>query len=224
MSSCIGNNICISPQGEEITETKTFNKVSELRHDFSGDLTIHISDDLAAPYAEVTGSKNLVNNLKFKERNDKLIIEEDRCIRTSSDIHIHLFLSSLNDIDLNGSGSIYSADTLRGNSLNVDLDGSGEIDLVADVNLLEAEINGSGDIMLSGKATRLEYEVRGSGEIDGYDLQAEKGKVNFSGSGSCKVNVSDELNAEISGSGNIYCIGNPSLSSNVTGSGSINKF
>lgn len=224
LTSCIGNNICISPQGGQTSETKNFGEIKELNHNFSGDVTIYIQKNLTNPYAVISGSKNLVNNLEIKERGDKLIIDEDRCIKNNSDVHIELYVSELNEIDLNGSGSIYSLDTISSNLFKVEINGSGDIEISTKANTVDVELNGSGEIVLAGETNLLRSDLQGSGTIDGYDLIATEANLDISGSGTIKANVTDKLKAEISGSGSIYYIGNPSVTSNITGSGSINKF
>ena len=82
-------------------------------------------------------------------------------------------------------------------------------------------ISGSGNAEAKGTTGDLEVQISGSGNYDGMDLVASSGIVVISGSGSALVNVTDELDAQISGSGIINYLGAPTVTESITGSGAI---
>ncbi len=56
------------------------------------------------------------------------------------------------------------------------------------------------------------------------DLVSLKGKsayTNTSGSGSIKLQVSDNLNVTIAGSGSVFYVGNPIITTKISGSGTV---
>lgn len=224
LSSCTKNVICISPNGDEISETKSFAEINKVSHDFDGNLVIHQISDLEEPYAVISGSSNLVRNLELKRRGTKLIIKDDRCTKNNPDITVDLYVSDLEEISLNASGTIANIDTLFSNQLEVNINGSGTVDLVLECNFTEVDLNGSGDIIFKGKSNEADYSINGSGTIDNYDFEVKDAEVSISGSGMAKVNVTSFLEISISGSGDVYYIGSPVVKSNISGSGSIYKF
>jgi hypothetical protein len=55
-------------------------------------------------------------------------------------------------------------------------------------------------------------------------MEAETYKISISGSGSCRINVTKEIDASVSGSGNITYSGNPDrINHQSSGSGRIKK-
>jgi len=223
LGSCTKNIICISPNGDEISETKTFSQIDEVSHDFDGDIVIHQMLDLNEPYAVISGSSNIVKNLETKRRGTKLHFKNDRCTKKSSDLTIDLYVSDLDEINLNGSGSISNLDTFFTSNLNIDINGSGQIDLKLETNLANVHVSGAGDIYLEGNSNSANYSISGSGTIDSYQFEAKEGEVKISGAGKAKVNIIDYLKINISGSGDVYYLGSPNVSQNISGSGSIFK-
>lgn len=223
LGSCTKNVICISPNGDEISETKTFSQIDEISHDFDGDIVIHQVLDLTEPYAVISGSSNMVKNLETKRRGTKLQFKNDRCTKKSSDVTIDLYVSDLENINLNGSGTISNLDTFFTSNLNIGINGSGQIDFKLETNLANIDLSGSGDVFLEGNSNSGDFSISGSGTVDTYQFEAKEGEVKISGSGKAKVNFTDYLKINISGSGDVYYLGSPNVSQNISGSGSIFK-
>jgi len=222
-TSCTKNIICISPNGEEITEKKSISEIDKISHDFDGNLVIHQVKDIKEPYLQISGSSNMVKNLKTRRRGSSLILENNRCTKKSSDLVVDIYVSVLDEIDLNGSGNITSVDTLLAKKIELSIAGSGAMDFDLKTTSLEVDISGSGDIYLAGNSKNANYSISGSGSIDSYDFNVEEADVKISGSGTVKAAVSSYLKVNISGSGNVYYLGSPSISQKVSGSGSIFK-
>ena len=78
--------------------------------------------------------------------------------------------------------------------------------------------------MLNGKGSDvLGISIAGSGGLNALDFEIGEFDARISGSGDCKVFVSDKLNVSIAGSGSIKYKGSPEVNSKVAGSGSISK-
>ena len=89
----------------------------------------------------------------------------------------------------NGSGRIQLG-SVRGERINVAVNGSGNISASGAVQRLDANVNGSGDINLAALSSDIAYLAsNGSGDID--------------------VSVQNEVNARASGSGRITVHGDP---------------
>ena len=87
---------------------------------------------------------------------------------------------------------------------------------------LNIDITGSGDVDLEGKAERLEAEISGSGEVSAYKLTAKTARLRVSGSGDIRATVTQSVRARVSGSGKIKISGNPAeRDTDVSGSGKI---
>ena len=74
---------------------------------------------------------------------------------------------------------------------------------------LNVGISGSGDVIIggNGEAASADVSISGSGNYSGESLKITNADFSISGSGSCKCNVTDNLEASVSGSGNITYTG-----------------
>lgn len=87
---------------------------------------------------------------------------------------------------------------------------------------LNVDITGSGDVDLEGSANQLDAEISGSGEVAAYGLVVKNARLKVSGSGDIRTTVTQSVRARISGSGKIKIAGNPAdRDTDVSGSGKI---
>lgn len=124
-------------------------------------------------------------------------------------------------LNLNGSGSFKSNDTLYSSRFNATISGSGKIDVLVKTETGGADIFGSGDIILRGRSDITGLRTNGSGSIKAFDLTSKTTVARISGSGNIETKSIDFLRAEIYGSGNVYYKGNPQIETVVVGSGGV---
>ena len=126
----------------------------------------------------------------------------------------------INKIELDGSGLI-TAEAVDTQELDLNLSGSGHIDLTISVDELYGTISGSGHMNLSGFATNGKLNISGSGKLDARDVIQDSCIARISGSGKMYVYVNGFLDATISGSGDVYYDGDPSITTRISGSGRV---
>ena len=104
------------------------------------------------------------------------------------------------DIDLGGSGKIQI--TAVSGPLNLDIGGSGKL-ITGPVGSVNADIAGSGDAYLGPIAGGLKLDIAGSGDLTAPRVNGPV-SVDIAGSGSIKIadGVADPLHIEIMGAGN----------------------
>lgn len=105
----------------------------------------------------------------------------------------------------------------------IKLSGSGDVSAydIKQENI-ELELSGSGDIEISGKVNHLRVNLMGSGDIDIEDLEAYTAQINLKGSGDINATVKEAVEANLMGSGDIRIYGNPEhRKTSKQGSGSI---
>lgn len=87
---------------------------------------------------------------------------------------------------------------------------------------LELEIEGSGNINAYGQVADLEVDIAGSGDVDASELIADRARLAVAGSGSIEALIRTEVRARVVGSGDILVRGNPPhRDHSVAGSGEI---
>jgi hypothetical protein len=127
-------------------------------------------------------------------------------------------------ITLSGSGNVRSAGALRGQSLAVNIEGSGNILCDAQAESLQAAIHGSGGIYVRGSAERVSISILGSGSVRAQDLHSTRADVKISGSGDALVFATDALDVVLSGSGSVHYGGGARPTVHSTGSGSASAY
>lgn len=233
---------CTKGSGDVISETRIvdfFDKI-ELRGSF--DLHLSQAEDFSMI---IEADDNVLPLIETRiNSQDRLIVDLEDCIRSHEPIVLFVSAPNIEEISINGSGDVFAATTWDFNSLKLEIDGSGDVDVdslfvnFAEIDIegsgdifmryidaltINAEVRGSGNIDLSGFTNDFNVEIDGSGDVDALDLIAETCDIDISGSGDCEVTVTDELNIKIRGSGSVLYRGNPVISSSISGSGDIIK-
>lgn len=230
---------CIEGNGNLIEETRfvgSFDAVSS-----EGWFDVYLVQDTIEKVI-VEAESNLMPYIYTWVKGNTLVIKEqkNRCLNNHFPIRITVHTMSLDFVELTGSGNIYGNTEFYANSFEVEITGSGNIDMDITANSIEATISGSGKIeiganagniegkisgsgalFLWGEADRTNLIISGSGDVQAYGLIQNTCFVKISGSGSVFVFVNDLLDVIITGSGSVFYKGNPQVSSTITGSGSI---
>ncbi len=150
----------------------------------------------------VEAESNLIPYIRTVVKGNSLVIDSKKSIDANYTITIYVKSPLVKSVTLDGSGVIMF-DSLKCNSFNADINGSGEIrgKLIADT--VFASIDGSGSISFETDCNEMTTDISGSGNIN--------------------LNVIDKLDVNISGSGSVYYIGSPQMNVKISGSGSVIK-
>lgn len=173
----------------------------------------------------IEAEDNILENLDVRIENGMLIVEKRGAgfFRNTKPIKIYVGLPEINEIKINGFGSINSLEVIAAENLSLAIAGSGAINFILDVTELDLVLSGSGEANLKGKADRQELTISGSGNIKAFDLQTKETKISIFGSGDVDVFAEEILNVVISGSGNVLYKGSPSVSQTIYGSGKVSS-
>lgn len=225
----------------QASETRTVTKaVKAIELAGPIDLTVRYGP---TPSMTVRGEQRLLGNIETMVDGDRLhIAPRGLLLSHRHPLQVELVLPVLDSIRINGSGDI-NVDGFSGESVelqldgsgtfkfngryrraNVSLHGSGDMDLdVGNSDRVQAQVMGSGSITLAGSCLELVAETTGSGELDARHLRAETANVRQFGTGSSTVNARKSVAVSVSGNGNVDVLGNPSQRSvSRSGNGDVN--
>lgn len=207
---------CVNGRGATVLESYDLNEFTEIRLTIDADLYI-IQDNQYG--LEIEAQPNVIDEIDFRVRNGVLTIGRDRCIRDYEKIEIYVTTRYIESISNSGSGDIYSDQPLAIDYLNLNISGSGDMELEINGTQINSYISGSGNMIMWGSVNRLYHSVSGSGDLYGFGLEVDEAYVNVSGSGDSEIRVYDMMDVNISGSGDVYYIGNPEIHKRISGSG-----
>lgn len=175
----------------------------------------------------IEGDANLMEYIITEVKGGKLVVKtkEGINLRPTKTIVITVPYESIESVSLAGSGDVENSGTIKANNFDVNLAGSGDINLNVDANNLESSIAGSGDVELTGSATNLMTKIAGSGDFDGKSLESNNVEAKITGSGTADVVCNGgNLKVRITGSGDVNYSGKPSnKDTKITGSGSVSN-
>jgi hypothetical protein len=202
-SSCHKNSI--KGEGPVTTDSRSVSSFHAVEANGEVDVEVHPS---ATNRVVVTGYHNLVPVYRTRVQEGRLVLEfEDSYWNVrNNNIKVDVYAEELTDVRINGSGDTYVEAGVKGENMN-------------------AEINGSGNITIGDNSYQdMTLNVNGSGDIDARSARTETADADISGSGNIRLTVHNYLNARISGSGTIDYWGHPErVDTEVTGSGRIRK-
>jgi hypothetical protein len=238
-TGCDGPGHCIDGNGMVNTETRNVGSFTSISSESFFDVFI-IQDSIEQVMVEA--ESNLLPYIQTVVSGSTLILREQNhyCLDTRLPVKITVRVKELEKIFLVGSGNIQGDSEFVTSSFEIDLTGSGNIDLEmnaqqvevwlggsGNINLgttaddLQATITGSGNINLWGDAIETVLTISGSGNINGYGLFQDNCYVTISGSGNVFVFVDKYLSVTISGSGSVFYRGSPQIQAHITGSGMV---
>ena len=176
---------------------------------------------------EIEADENLMQYIRVKKNEGRLEISEKEGyeLRSKSGIKIRLQMPVVDEVTLEGSGSVRGETKLE-NSDNIEIKiaGSGDISLEIKSPAVDVEIGGSGRATLSGSTRKLDISIGGSGDCLADDLLSEDCEVSIGGSGTARVFASVSLNVSVGGSGDVYYRGEPkNVKKSIGGSGSVQQ-
>lgn len=208
----------IKGSGNVIIEERALSAFDRIVVEGSMDIIIRQDDQQVL---EIEADDNVVPIISTSVRGGELKIKSTRSYRSREDVKVYITVVDLEELKMRGSGDAYGENIITGDRLNLEISGSGNMDMEVYYDHLFSEINGSGNFILQGEAVDQEVRINGSGDYRAADLLSAEADVNISGSGNSTVSVSDFLSAEIRGSGDIIYYGNPQVNSSIRGSGKL---
>ena len=210
--------VCTEGTGPVEVEKREPGPFKEIALELSADVTVLKGESTALI---ITAQSNLINKIITKTRGDKIIISDEGCIQSKERIKITAYLPELEGLQVNGTGNILVPDTFTVKDLNLEINGSGDINGKFIAAKIESDIRGSGNIILAGSANKHALEIMGSGNIKARDFPCNNADVRVNGSGDVFVYAIQNLDVKINGSGTVHYKGKPSVNSSVNGSGKV---
>lgn len=211
----------IDGTGPLVSQKRNTNEFNGVMLDMSANVYLIHGD---TPSVILRAQQNIADEIITEMDGSTLVIKTKNSISTNEPIELWLTLKTIEEVELNGSGSITSESAFKCEKTRIDISGSGKISLALMNEKLSVTINGSGDLNLTGKVTAAELEVTGSGNILASDCDIDECEVTVSGSGIAKLHVNEKLTSDIKGSGSVHYSGNPQkVKSEISGSGQLIK-
>ncbi|MBD1856965.1 DUF2807 domain-containing protein [Leptolyngbya sp. FACHB-1624] len=192
----------VSGSGIVKTESRTVAGFSSISFKSVGKVTVQ---QTGKESLTITADDNILPLLESRVANNilYLALAKDSKMNPTQPIKFVIEVKSLESLSTDGVGSV-EAQGIQGKRLAVAMDGVGEV-------------------AIAGSADTLDLSLSGVGSYQGEAFQTQQATVRNSGVGSAVVNVSQQLNADLSGVGSIEYVGSPQVRRSGKGLGNVKK-
>jgi hypothetical protein len=133
-------------------------------------------------------------------------------------VKIWIVCPELTSLEVHGASEVKGESAFVANEFKLTVSGASNVTLGLSTKELRAQASGASSIRLIGRADRQQINLSGASSFQGYDLESKHTEVKASGASSAKVQVSEELEAQVSGASGLRYKGSPRVR-NVQSSG-----
>jgi len=112
---------------------------------------------------KISADENLLSKVMTKVKKEKLIISVKKWPRDTDPPKINITIEEVSELTSDGSSHIKSKNTIRADSLFLEVRGAGRIVLHVSSEKINTKLSGSGMLILSGRATSHYINISGSG-------------------------------------------------------------
>lgn len=195
----------------KVFKTLPFEKVA-----ITGGFEINISQCKNSAL-QIIGMPAVVNRIKVAVREGLLTIEmakdRDRRLHLRNDEipTINLYVTNLNNLQIDGYANLKSQNVLKAKALSVRLSGSSKIDLALICQTFDITSGGASYIRLKGESEKVKLTMNGAGMYDGFGLNTNNTTVVINGTGKAQISAKKQLIGSINGFGAVYYKGKPTV-------------
>lgn len=154
---------------------------------------------------EITAEEGVlhINIKKDDTQASKSIWQKIDNIKLLPTMNVYVSIKDVQKLSVNGTGKLITENSIAADNLNLQVAGTGSMEVDVKTKTLEAKLAGPGDLKIKGYTNNLVLENSGAGSIDAFEFESQNANAKLYGLGSIKMNVSEKLDAKIYGSGNI---------------------
>jgi len=221
--SCSNSGSYISEN--DISESKPLIGVTRLALDGVFSLSLAQSDEESI---RLEGPSELIDKLIIDQQGDLLVLEMEGNNSgfnfKKGDLKISLSLKKLQELRYDGVGNVKTSGTFTVDTLRINGNGVGNLDLELDAKQLNADFDMVGNINLKGSASRAYFSNNGVGNLDASQLRVQNLDITSSGIGNVDVFCVGNLSMDVSGIGKVGYTGSPTIiKKEVSGIGKVEE-
>ena len=153
------------------------------------------------PSLEIKGDENVLDFVKTEVNSNILRLENSQNYSVSEPIRVKISVPNLEGLAVNGAGHI-NVKGLKNDKFEIDT-------------------NGAPTVTVAGTTKMVDIAANGAGKVDAQNLHATRAVVDARGVAKVDLDVSDQLDVEISGPSSVTYNGNPTVNKNIHGPGKL---
>lgn len=183
----------------------SFSKIS-----IEGIFPVAVSQDGGPEFVKVEADENLQEFILVRNDGDELVVEtEDNVsIRKSKKLKVFINLKNISELNYKSVGSLTTQGKLKLDSLEINFESVGKVDLDIDAKFLRANLNSVGITTLQGNVTEARINNKSVGSLNAYDLKTQTIMLHNTAVGSAEIYADSAFFIRSSAIGNVYYKGN----------------
>jgi hypothetical protein len=178
----------------------------------SGGIDVYLSQSNEYALAVSASDEKYNVNIKTEVRDGVLNISYDgNSFRLSPNRKLRAYISfkTLENLEGSGASDFIISETLKANSIKIELSGASEIKGALHFDNLLLNIEGASVVKVNGAVKNIKINASGASDIKNYDLVVDNCIAELSGASDVKITVNKSLSAKASGASLLYYKGNP---------------
>lgn len=192
------------------------NVTAEKRHalpftklSIEGVFPVILSQDGGEEWVKVETDENLQNLIIVENHNGQLSITmEDKPSIKSKTMKVYVNVKNLQELDYNSVGGLTTVDTLKLDSLELNSDAVGKLNLTVDAKFIRANLNNIGSTTLKGKVHEARINNKSVGALKAFGLQADHLMIHNTAIGTAEVYADSTFRIRSSAVGSLSYKGN----------------
>lgn len=124
--------------------------------------------------------------------------------------YVYASAKDLKALNVLGTSDAKNEGDFNASDLKITIKGSSDVKLKNVVaQNIDVNIDGSGDVELGGKTENLNVKIKGSGDVEAFELKTKNADIKVDGIGDVEIFATESFVGELKGSGSIKVKGNP---------------
>jgi hypothetical protein len=207
VSACNGCN-SKRGNGQVIKQDRSVTSFSKIS--IEGIFPVVLSQNGGPEFVKVEADENLQEYILVRNDGDELIVEtEDNVsIRKSKRLKVFINLKNISELNYKSVGSLITHGKLKLDSLEINSESVGKVDLDIDARFLRANLNSVGVTNLQGKVTEARINNKSVGALNAYDLKTQTMMLHNTSVGTAEIYADSAFFIRSSALGNVYYKGN----------------
>jgi hypothetical protein len=187
--------------------TTTNRKVSSFdKIKIEGIFPVIVTQDGGAEFVKVTTDENLQALVSVTNDGYVLVVKtkSESNITGASNIKVHINISRLTQLDFKSVGSLISSGILKLDSLELNSESVGKLDLQLNAKYLKANLKSVGSTKLTGEADEVRINNKSIGSLNAYELNAKVLMIHNTAVGTAEVFAEKEIYIRSSAIGTLF--------------------
>jgi hypothetical protein len=171
---------------------------------------------------EVEADEDILDKIITEVRGGVLkVYREDKAnwkLFRNKNIRVYITCPELTSLEVHGASSVKGESDFVANDFKLTASGASHATLSLSTKKLNTHVSGASNVKISGRADSQQIDLSGASSYEAFDLVSNVAEVDASGASSAKIQVEEELSADVSGASGIRYKGSPRMR-NVQSSG-----